>query len=111
MATITETVYLARDNTIDLLLKADGVITDLTPVTRIDLIDTGCAWEVSSTTSPNAFDWSGGVSGVLILALGDEVIPAGSYRARVILYDATNTDGIVWGEIKLNFKTACAAII
>ena len=108
MATITETVYLARDNTIDLLLKADRVITDLAPVTRIDLIDKGCTWSVSSTASPDAFDWSSGADGILTLTLGDEVIPEGSYRARIIIFDAANTDGIVWGEIKLIVKTACA---
>lgn len=109
MATLTETVYLARDNTVDLLLKADGVVTDLSPVTQVDLVDKGCTFTISSTTSPTAFDWAtSGANGILIMALGDEPIPEGSYTVRVVLYDGTATDGIVWGDVKLVFKAACA---
>lgn len=109
MRSVTETVYLGRDNTIDLLLKADGVITDLTPITKVDIVDIGCSWSINSDDSTDAFDWSSGADGVLRLSLGAETVPAGSYRARVIIYDASNTEGIVWGEIKLTFEAACSA--
>ena len=32
---MSEIVYLTHDNTIDLLLKADGVVQDLSSVTKI----------------------------------------------------------------------------
>ena len=95
----TEIVYDGHDNTIDLLLKADGTAQDLSEVTRMTL-------EVGSTTvdsdeSGSAFDWAPGMTGKLILALGDEDLTAGTYRAILTVYDPSNTDGIVWGTFKL----------
>ena len=96
---ITENVYTGHDNTIDLLLKADGVAQDITDATRMTL-------EVGSTTvdsdgSADAFNWDTGVTGKLILALGGEDLTAGIYRATLTVYDPTNTNGIVWGTFKL----------
>ena len=106
--TIKETVYLARDNTVDLELSANGVTTDLTHITKVEVADLGCAWSVNSVTTPSAFD-IGGEDGLLVLKLGQEPIPAGTYRCNIILYDPTNTDGVVWGDpIQLVFKSACA---
>jgi len=104
--TITEIFYLTRDNTVDLILKADGVVVDLTAVTKVEVLDTGCAWSVSSEDSPTAFD-IGGIDGKLILKFGNEPIAAGTYRCQIILYDPSNLDGVVWGEIKLVFKASC----
>ena len=95
----TEIVYDGHDNTIDLLLKANGVAYDLTDTTRMTLEvgdDT-----IDSDVSGSAFDWAPGVTGKLILALGDESLPTGTYRATLTVYDPTNTDGIVWGTFKL----------
>jgi len=95
----TEIVYDGHDNTIDLLLKADGVAQDLSAVTRMTL-------EVSDTTidsdvSGSAFDWDIGTTGKIILALGAESLTAGTYIATLTVYDGDNTDGIVWGSFKL----------
>lgn len=108
MANIKETVYLTRDNAIDLLLSADTPDIDYAGVTRVDLLDVACAWSVLSTTSPGALTWSVVAGGLrLVLKLGEEPIPVGTHKARVILYDATNTDGVVWGDIGLSVKAAC----
>ena len=95
----TEIVYNGHDNTIDLLLKADGVAEDLSSVTRMTLEVAGST--IDSDVSGAAFDWATGVTGKLILALGDEGLTAGSYRATLTVYDSTNTDGIVWGTFKV----------
>ena len=95
----TEIVYDGHDNTIDLLLKADGVAQDLSSVTRMTL-EVGSSI-VDSAVSGSAFDWAPGVTGKLILVLGDEGLTAGSYRATLTVYDSTNTDGIVWGTFKV----------
>jgi len=95
---LREIVYLNRDNTIDMILKADGSAVDLSSVTKMELIIDETT--ISSLTSPDAFDWSEG-SGKLILALGDEDIDAGSYDAQLIVYDVDNPDGIMWSYINI----------
>lgn len=92
-----ETVYLGHDNTIDLLLKVDGAVADIVSSTKVT-VGFGST-VISSATSPNAFDWDDG-SGMLYLKLGGESIPTGSYNAVLKVYDAVNTDGIVWNTFK-----------
>ena len=100
---ITEIIYDGHDNTIDLLLKADEVATDLSSVTRMTLdVDTFIL--VDSAISGECFDWSTGVTGKVILALGGEGIDEGLYRAKLTVYDSINTDGIVWGEFNLTVR-------
>ena len=110
MATVRETAYIGKDNGIDLQLLADGAPLDLSSVTRMILRDAGCVWEVDSTTSPGAFDWSAG-NGVISLTLGDEPIAAGAYSCWLIVYDPTNTYGIVWEEqLRLTVVDVCAVV-
>lgn len=94
-----EIVYLNRDNVVDLQLQADGAAADLTPVSRMTLTLDGST-TIDSSTSPAAFDWSGG-NGQLILSLGGESIAPGRYTAELVVYDAVNTQGIVWGAFDL----------
>lgn len=96
-----ETVYNGRDNTIDLLLKADGVAQDLSTVTRMVVAEQDDAFSVDSATSPDAFDWATGTTGVVVFAFGGEGITAGYHQCRLIVYDPTNANGVVWGSIKL----------
>jgi len=96
---ITEIVYLGHDNTIDLLLKADGSAVDLSAVTRMTLeVDSTV---IDSAVSTDAFDWDTGVTGKLILALGGESITAGAYKATLTVYDPDNADGLVWSQFNL----------
>ena len=108
---ITETVYNGYDNTIDLLLKSDSsgsmAAQDLSAVTRM-VLEVGTAADpdaeatVDSDTAASAFDWTTtGVTGKVVVALGDQSLTAGSYVARLIVYDATYTGGLVWGTFRL----------
>lgn len=95
-----ERVYNGYDNTIDLLLKADGVAQDLSSVTRMTL-EVGDV-TVDSDESGDAFDWDTGTTGKVVLALGDQDISAGGYDdAKLTVYDTENTNGIVWGILTL----------
>ena len=98
----TETVYLEHDNTIDLLLKADGTAQDLSDVTKItaSFDDT----LITSTDKANGvitWDQASYDTGEIRLNLGDQDISVGIYRVPIIVYDATNTDGIVWGYVEI----------
>ena len=100
---MSEMVYLGHDNTIYLVLKEDGVAQSLAAVSRIDLnIDDG-EYEFSSADSSDgsSFDWDFSVTGGVLISLGQTEIEAGTYRARLVVYDPTNAKGIVWGDFDL----------
>ena len=101
-----EVFYLDRDNTIDLLLTADGDPVDLSPVSDVILeID---ETTIDSDTYPNVFTWTGlGVTGKLVIDLNEAEsasLSAGTYQSRLIIVDPSNSDGIVWGEFTLIIK-------
>lgn len=90
---VYEIVHLGHDNTIDLKLLADGVAQDITNTTRMTLsFDTTL---IDSDVHSGVFDWTDG-DGKLYLTLGAQTISAGTYESELIVYDAVNTDGIVW---------------
>ena len=100
---ITEITYSNRDNTVDLSLTSDGVTQDLSAVTRMVLTITpysGGVVTVDSAVSPTAFNWATGTTGKVILALG-AVTGLISGRARLVVYDATHANGVVWDEFLL----------
>ena len=104
-----EVVYLNRDNTVDLQLRADGTAVAMDGVTKIELV-LDSATIISSATSPGAFNWdnhktaTAAASRKLILDLGDEIISAGLYYAYLVIYDATNIDGVRWDGLVINVK-------
>jgi len=99
--TILETVYNGRDNSVDLLLKADGAAQNLSFVTRMVVMDKAGAWTVDSSTAPTAFDWTTGTTGKVELSFGGQSITVGTYVCYLIVYDASHTNGINWGEFVL----------
>jgi len=103
-----EIVYKDRDNTIDFRLKANTVldpelkIVDLTGVTRM-VLSRDDGFFVDSDVSSAIFDWSSlATSGIVSIQLGHLNLKNGIDYWRLIVYDATNTKGLVWG--KKDFK-------
>jgi hypothetical protein len=92
------TAYSLRDNTTDLQLTADGAAVNLSSVTKMELVDRHNKVTISSATSPDVFDWSGGAGGVKI-AFGEANLQLSSYTFKLIVYDPTNPDGIVWDTL------------
>ena len=97
-----ERAYVTRNNKLAFQLYADDVAIDGSVITRALLRLTpeggGATLDVDSSVSAGVFDWSIG-GGVLEIKLGAAPsIPAGRYTARLIIYDATNTAGLVWGR-------------
>lgn len=103
MTTITEHVYTTRDNTIDLELREDGAVVDISAITRVRLelfpkADiTQAPIVVDSTITPTAFDWvTQGAAGVLLLKLGGLALGDAEHLARLVLYDVANPLGLLW---------------
>ena len=97
----TENVYLGRDNTINLILKADGSAVDLTAVTKISITFGTTVIESSNgVTDPILWVQTGYNTGEIRLKLGAQAIPAGTYQAALIVYEATYPNGIHWGTVR-----------
>jgi hypothetical protein len=98
----TEFVYLGHDNSIDLILKADGTAVNLSSVTRMTLT-LGATLIDSDNGDTDPIRWAkdGYVTGEVRFYLGDQSIAAGNYQAALIVYDAVNDDGIAWGTISI----------
>ena len=101
MATAVERIYLGRDNTINLLLKADGVAQDLTNVTQIDVvIDDKTTSSTNQVTDLIRWVQTGYETGEIRLSFGTVALSASTVQkpAYVIVYDISHDDGIVWGS-------------
>ena len=106
---LREIVYKARDNTIDLLLKADGSAVNLIPVTKmwLDLNNDTIIKSEDGELPEGVFDWdSEGANGVLKLKLGGlTALTSGqTYEIDLIVFDASNTDGINWGKFSIEVE-------
>jgi len=114
---ITEIVYLGRDNTIDLVLVADGDVPSLASVTRMTLeLEDGSV--IDSLQDHGVFDWDQTISAAeaqkvtgaeagdskLVISLGQQTLAAGDHYAELVIYDADHEHGITWGTIKLVVK-------
>lgn len=95
---VTETVFNSRDNRNDLELREDGVIKNIVNTTRV-VLDLDGSQIADSDVTPGIFDWtSEGVNGRLFMKLGGQGFTPGDYTPRLVLYDATNVNGIVWSD-------------
>jgi hypothetical protein len=98
----SEIVYLGRDNSIDLLLKADGVAVDLSAASKMTLaFGTTLIESENGGGEPIRWAQSGYKTGEIRLKLGDESILPGNYRAPLIVHDPASPDGIHWGYIPI----------
>ena len=99
-----EIIYKDRDNTIDFRLKANTVldpelkIVDLTNITRM-VLSREDGFQIDSEKEPNIFDWStNATSGIVTIQLGHLNLKEGRDKWRLIVYDASNLKGLVWGK-------------
>jgi len=99
-----EITFRDRDNSISLRLRASTVnepilqIVDLSDITRMLLIrDDG--FVVDSAKTPNIFDWlTLATDGIVNIQLGHLNLKVGKDKWRLVVFDATNTNGITWGN-------------
>ena len=102
---MSEIVYLTHNNTIDLLLKADGVAQDLASVTKITAtFGSTTISSTNKTTGAIKWDNAGYDTGEIRLDLGGQSISAGDYYIPIVVYDPINTLGVVWGYIAIQVK-------
>ena len=99
--------YIGRDNISKLLLKSDGIATNLSEITRVDLISEKLT---ISNTAGNAFPikWIGtDATGEIQIQLKDVSVSPGFYDMDLIVYEDTfYPDGFVWGNFILEVREA-----
>ncbi|MEF3074124.1 hypothetical protein V2P20_03710 [Methylobacter sp. Wu1] len=97
---LEETVYLGHDNTIELVLSVDGQAINRTLITRLQLAMG--ATVLDSDTAPALFDLTR--ADRLVMELGGAGLAAGRHAAALIIYDAGDPNGLVWGDLVLVVK-------
>lgn len=104
----TEIVYLGHDNTIDLLLKRrvppsrTASAIDLTPVTKITVTIGGVLVDSDDSGAPILWAESSYETGEVRIDASGYSIPSGLHTdCPIIVYDTTNTDGIVWDHVNI----------
>lgn len=102
----TEKLYLERDNTVDLILKEDGVALDLSGVTSIKAVFNEI--EITSTEKETGlikWDQGGWETGEIRLdCANDSTLVAqggGTWDVAVITIDPSNPLGIDWGSVRI----------
>ena len=108
-----EIAWLGHDNAIDLLIKENGTVISLNPVTRMTL-SLGTIILESTNNATHAILWAkaGYVTGECRIYINNttKVIPAGVYDAPLVVCNSTATAGIVWGSVPLIVKTDPEAV-
>ena len=97
-------VFEGHDNSFSLLLKVSTItdptlrIYDLTDVTRMVLARAD-GFQVDSGKEPTVFDWlTLAESGIVTVKLGALNLKNTTDNWRLVVYDPTNPNGIVWGD-------------
>lgn len=102
-------VYQDRDNTFAVQLIKNGVILttlEMQAITNVGLNFEGIEYDYD--TYSTAFDWSTRESeGVVIFKLGSVLTsPARDNKAEIIIYTATDTNGVIWTTIDVQVLAA-----
>ena len=99
---IIEHHWIGHDNSIDLILKskaagAAATAVDTSSFTKITVTLDSQTIE-STNQASDAIRWNqdGYATGEIRIRLDDETVNAGKHEAALVVYDATNTDGVVW---------------
>ena len=107
-----EIIYLGRSNSIDWILYADSTIQDLSGVTEMRLV-VGSAIVTSTDSTAGNIRWNqpGYDPGeVRIFAGGTTGLSTGKFTGALVVYDPSNTAGVVWDDnipikVKQDFLT------
>lgn len=90
----TLVVYKNRDNPPSAEFREDGVLMDFTAVTRMTLELRGAGVTLDTDVDASLIDWSQG-GGKVQFNIADENLAPGTYRGRLVAYDAGHPDGQV----------------
>ena len=94
---LEEFIYVGNDNSFTDEFKLDFDLYDFTNTTKI--VFTLNAKSVDSVTNPAYFDFSTGTDGRVEFKMGGAgFVAADSGLARIVVFDAGNTNGVVFAD-------------
>ena len=97
----TRIIYTGRGTNIKYQLLDQGQPKDLSNLSKIDLIFTSLVKVTGTIGTTTPLDFAT-VPTELVLKFSGVTIPSGSYPSiKVVVYDADNPNGLIWGEIAL----------
>lgn len=110
---VRETIYKDRDNPIALVLQEDD--ENITEAQMLAITKIGVKYDsdnndnndddglyYNSDDYPTKFDWTTYADEAKIVMKLGTILPAGRDRkAELIIYNASNTNGIVWAQLYL----------
>lgn len=95
-----ELIWLGRDNTIDLLLYSNSSVVDLTAVTEMRLAFKNSTVVLTSTDSGSGLIQWGSTAfdtgEIRIVAGGSTLLVPGRYTGTLVVFDPSNSSGVVW---------------
>lgn len=95
-----ELIWLGRDNSIDLVLYSDSSAVDLTAVTEMRLSLKNTTVIITSTDNGSGLIRWGSTAyetgEIRIIAGGSSVLIPGRYTGTLVVFDPSNSSGIVW---------------
>ena len=102
----TEKLYLERENTIDLILKADDVPIGTSAITKINAVfDTVTISSTDKAAGEIKWDQGGYETGEIRLDCGGnaelKTQGGGTWDVPIIIFDPSNPTGIDWGIIRV----------
>ena len=102
---LVERVWLQHDNTINLVLKEDGSAIDTSGLTKITTTLGGITFK-STNQAGDLIRWNqvGYETGEIRINLGDQNLSVGRHKATIVVYNASNPDGIVWGSLTVRVE-------
>jgi len=87
-------IYNGHDNTFTVEFQDNGVAVDLSGMTKAQINVAGKSFNSIDTAA--LFDLTDVASGLITFKLAAQGISEAEYNATIILFDAINTNGIVW---------------
>jgi hypothetical protein len=96
---LVETVYLGRDNPLEIALEQAGQSINHTTLTRLVLTQRGGAVMLDSDDTPEAVSFDS--SDRVVIKAGALPLPVGRHWVSLIVYDAEHQEGIYWQDMTL----------
>ena len=96
-----EIIHIGRSNSIDFVLYADATMADLSATTAISLrVGDVIITSTDSTGGTIRWDGTGYGTGEVRIFAGDTSLglTTGFFEAALVVYDPTNTDGVLWDD-------------
>jgi hypothetical protein len=101
-----EKIYIGHDNPIRLVCKENSSAVDTTLLTKVSVTLNVMLSSTSAAAGLIRWNQAGYESGEIRLMIGNStMLLAGTYQAPLILFDAVNTNGIVWGMVPIQVLT------